>query len=137
MHDKVSKPKATAIVVAGTNGTSSNLLSFGTVLVIDDLLTEKPDRSSKVVGRAKGLYANSDVKGAFIYFGFSVVFKNKKYNGSTLEFQGTDPFRKTSGREVSVVGGTGKLRYARGYSIITLQSADGLDGNIKFNIPSD
>ncbi|GLJ25194.1 hypothetical protein SUGI_0482030 [Cryptomeria japonica] len=93
MHDIVSKPNSTATVVAGVKGTSSNLLGFGTVLVIDDLLTEKPDRSSTVV----------------------------------------DPFMQSSEKEVSVVGGTGKLRYARGYAIITLQSSSGLDGNIKFN----
>ncbi|XP_057854488.1 dirigent protein 1 [Cryptomeria japonica] len=104
MHDIVSKPNSTATVVAGVKGTSSNLLGFGTVLVIDDLLTEKPDRSSTV-----------------------------EYNGSTLEIQGTDPFMQSSEKEVSVVGGTGKLRYARGYAIITLQSSSGLDGNIKFN----
>ncbi|XP_057831034.1 dirigent protein 11 [Cryptomeria japonica] len=133
MHDIVSKPNSTATVVAGVNGTSSNLLGFGTVLVIDDLLTEKPDRSSTVVGRAKGLYSNSDVKGATIFFGLSVVFENKEYNGSTLQIQGTDPFMQSSEKEVSVVGGIGKLRYARGYAIITLQSSSGLDGNIKFN----
>ncbi|GLJ32155.1 hypothetical protein SUGI_0647380 [Cryptomeria japonica] len=110
------------------------LLNIGTVLVIDDLLTEEPDHSSTVVGRAKGIYEFSDVKGNAIHMVFSVVFENKKYNGSTLEIHGTDIFTRSSGSEVSVVGGTGKLRYARGYSNVTLHSAVGFDGILKFNI---
>ncbi|GLJ32154.1 hypothetical protein SUGI_0647370 [Cryptomeria japonica] len=133
MHDIVSKPNATAIVVAGVNGISSELLNIGTVLVIDDLLTEEPDHSSTVVGRAKGIYEFSDVKGNAVHMVFSVVFENKKYNGSTLEIHGTDIFTRSSGSEVSVVGGTGKLRYARGYSNVTLHSAVGFDGILKFN----
>ncbi|XP_057859221.2 dirigent protein 1 [Cryptomeria japonica] len=122
------------MVVAGVNGTSSELLSFGTVLVMDDLLTEGPSRFSSVVGRAKGMQAGSDVKGKAVHLVFSAVFENKKYNGSTLQFHGTDLWTKPSGREVSVVGGTGKLRYARGYSIVT-QNTDPDDyvGYIKFN----
>ncbi|GLJ32152.1 hypothetical protein SUGI_0647310 [Cryptomeria japonica] len=133
MHDTVSKPNPTAIIVSGVNGTSSNLLGFGTVLVIDDLLTEKPHRSSNIVGKAKGLYSNSDVEGGSIFMAFSLVFENKRYNGSTLEFQGTDRFFQTSPREITVVGGTGQFRYARGYAIISIQGIDGLDGIIKFN----
>ncbi|XP_057859213.2 dirigent protein 11-like [Cryptomeria japonica] len=134
MHDVVKKANPTAIVVAGVNGTSSELLNFGTVLVMDDLLTEGPSRFSSVVGRAKGLYASSDVKGYAIHMLFSVVFENKEYNGSTLEFHGTDLWTKSSGTEVSVVGGTGKLRYARGYSIVTLNAdPDDYVGYVKFN----
>ncbi|GLJ32150.1 hypothetical protein SUGI_0647290 [Cryptomeria japonica] len=135
LRDIVSKPNATAIVVAGANGsTSIQNLDFGSVVVIDDFLTEMPGPSSTVVGRAKGFYAYSDVDANAVHMVFSLVFQNRKYNGSTLEFHGTlDILTRSSGSEVSVVGGTGKLRYARGYSILTFQSDIGLDSIVEFN----
>ncbi|GLJ32151.1 hypothetical protein SUGI_0647300 [Cryptomeria japonica] len=91
LQDIVSKPNATAIVVAGANGsTYIDNLDFGSLVVVDDLLTEMPDPSSTVVGRAKGFYAYSDVDANAVHMVFSLVFQNKKYNGRTLEFHGTD-----------------------------------------------
>lgn len=45
----------------------------------------------------------------------SIVFTNSKYNGSTLEVQGASR-QIDNVREVAVVAGTGKFRYARGYA---------------------
>lgn len=46
----------------------------------------------------------------------SIIFTNSSnYNGSTLEVQGAS-LQIDKVREVAVVAGTGKFRYARGYA---------------------
>ncbi|XP_058092626.1 dirigent protein 23-like [Magnolia sinica] len=60
MQDWGTGPNPTAISVAGRNLTSSTITSFGTIIAIDDAVTEGLDR------------------------------KSKEYNESTLEIQGSD-----------------------------------------------
>lgn len=133
MHDTSTGSNITAITVAGVNGSSSDLLAFGTTLVTDDLLTEGVEPSSKFVGRAKGIYSYADLKGSSLTLALSAVFENEKFNGSTLQFQGVDPFF-SSPREVSVVGGTGKFRYARGYEAVYDARITGFNTIVAFNI---
>ncbi|KAK6918845.1 Dirigent protein [Dillenia turbinata] len=117
MHDRESGDSITTVPIAGIPPVKKWFLGrFGTTFVIDDLLTETPDRSSPVVGRARGIYVNSAVAGTDIHFLFSVVFSNKEFNGSSLEIQGANEILRRF-REVSVVSGTGKFRFARGYAI--------------------
>ncbi|GLJ32160.1 hypothetical protein SUGI_0647450 [Cryptomeria japonica] len=133
LHDILSGQNVTGVVVGGVKGLSSSPLNFGTVIVIDDLVTEGPKPSSKAIARAKGLYANSDLKGTNFDLQFSVVFENQKYNGSTLEIQGADRYLQKK-REVSVVGGTGHFRYARGYAIIETVLFEGVNAILKFSV---
>ncbi|KAH9323266.1 hypothetical protein KI387_017905, partial [Taxus chinensis] len=116
-HDILSGPNATGIIVGGMGGISSNPLGFGTIFVIDDVLTTGPEMSSTVLGRAQGIYVNSEVKGTSLHLSFSIVFESGKYNGSTIQILGADPFYQKE-RELSVVGGTGMLKYARGNAIL-------------------
>lgn len=54
---------------------------------------------------------------------FSIVFTNKKYNGSTIEIQGNSKqFEPVT--EVGVVSGTGKFRFARGYATLETYFVD-------------
>ncbi|XP_058071114.1 dirigent protein 2-like [Magnolia sinica] len=126
---------ATSVPVAGTNGTLSSVLNFGTIMVVDDAVTEGPDRQSKQVGRAQGIYVNLALDGSDLHLLFSVVFTNEKYNGSTLEIQGADRFFLKY-REVSVVAGTGLFRYARGHAVLETVYLDlpTLNAVIKFNV---
>ncbi|KAK6919346.1 Dirigent protein [Dillenia turbinata] len=52
-----------------------------------------------------------------IWMTMSLVFTNKKFNGSTLEIQGSDMF-SVKPREVAVVSGTRKFRLAKGYALM-------------------
>nr|QQM18940.1 dirigent protein 5 [Kadsura heteroclita] len=135
LQDWETGKNPTATTIAGAKGLASSVLNFGTVLAIDDAVTEGADRNSKQVGRAHGIYVNSALDGSDLHFLFSVVFTNEKYNGSTLEIQGADRFFLKQ-REVSVVSGTGSFRFAKGYATLETVYLDlpGLNAVVKFNV---
>ncbi|KAF2284938.1 hypothetical protein GH714_032700 [Hevea brasiliensis] len=113
-HGFSSGPNATVVAVAGITGKHWSFTQFGTVLVTDDPITLTPDIRSAPVGRAQGMYATAGLDGINSQVMMSIVFANRVYGGSTLEIQGTSKqFDKV--RELSVVSGTGRFRYARGY----------------------
>ncbi|CAI9103196.1 OLC1v1001642C1 [Oldenlandia corymbosa var. corymbosa] len=88
---------------------------FGTMFCTDDPITEEFEVTSVQVARAQGIYVTSALDGSRTHVLISIVFENGDYKGSTLEVQGSSAqFDKV--REVAVVGGTGKLRFARGYA---------------------
>ncbi|XP_072952583.1 dirigent protein 21-like [Typha angustifolia] len=82
--------------------------------VIDDLLTDGPSPTSAVVGRAQGFYMFASLKDSALLVNMNVVLTEGKYNGSTLAILGRDPILSLV-RELSVVGGSGRFRMARGY----------------------
>ncbi|KAB1210134.1 Dirigent protein 23 [Morella rubra] len=116
-------PNATVIPVAGIAGKAWTFTQFGTLYVTDDNITEKPDPSSPKVGHLQGMYITAGLDGLNTHVMVSVVFTNQAYNGSTLQILGIskqfDPVR-----EVSVVSGTGKFRFARGYVTFETYSVD-------------
>ncbi|KAF7851054.1 hypothetical protein BT93_L4677 [Corymbia citriodora subsp. variegata] len=118
----------TNVPVAGVPGKPWSGLGFGTIYAIDDKLTESYDRNSTEVGRARGVYVQSALDSIDLHLLMSLVFTNQEFNGSTLEIQGSDP-AKNKYREVSVVSGTGKFRFARGYAILETLFLD----LVKFN----
>ncbi|XP_062176078.1 dirigent protein 1-like [Alnus glutinosa] len=109
-----SAANATVIPVAGIAGKAWTFTQFGTVFVTDDFITESADPNSPEVGRAQGMYVTAGLDGLNSLVMISIVFTNKEYSGSTLEIQGVSK-QFEAVREVSVVGGTGKFRFARGY----------------------
>ncbi|XP_041003108.1 dirigent protein 22-like [Juglans microcarpa x Juglans regia] len=108
-------PNATVIPVAGIAGKAWTFTQFGTLYVSDDTLTETADPKSLKVGQLQGMYITSGLDGLNSHISVSVVFTSKAYNGSTLQLQGISK-QFEAVREVSVVGGTGKFRLARGYA---------------------
>ncbi|XP_008342113.1 dirigent protein 1-like [Malus domestica] len=73
------------------------------------------DRNSASVGRVQGSSMTSGLDGRNALVLLSIVFTDKKHNGSTLEIQGTSKqFEEI--RELSVVSGSGKFRFVRGYT---------------------
>ena len=115
LQDVSAGPNATVIPVTGIAGKLWTFTQFGTVFVTDDPITKTPDSNSAPVGRLQGIYVTSGLNGLNSHVSVSIVFTNKVYNGSTLELQGNS--KQFEGvREVSVVSGTGKFRFARGYA---------------------
>jgi hypothetical protein len=114
-HDIVSGRNPTAVRVAEAAMTNTSFTGFGAVVMIDDPLTARPELSSKLVGRAQGIYASA----AQTEFGFLMVlnfaFMDGKYNGSNLSVLGRNTVFSAV-RELPIVGGSGLFRFARGYA---------------------
>ncbi|XP_059463572.1 dirigent protein 22-like [Corylus avellana] len=114
-HDIVGGRNPTAVRVAEAAMTNTSFTGFGAVVMMDDPLTVRPEVSSKVVGRAQGIYASA----AQTEFGFLMVlnfaFMEGKYNGSTLSVLGRNTVFSAV-RELPIVGGSGLFRFARGYA---------------------
>ena len=126
-HDTVSGKSPTAVRVVsppptGSSSSSSSSPSpqptfFGAVTVMDDPLTEGPEPGSAAVGRAQGLYMGSDEAKIGFLQAMNLVFTAGAHNGSTLALLGRNcPLDGV--RELPVVGGTGKFRFARGYALL-------------------
>ncbi|KAL6656967.1 hypothetical protein ACP70R_004747 [Stipagrostis hirtigluma subsp. patula] len=138
VHEKFSGQNATVGTVAPSqpsqNGTMGPVAppqlgpmpnaTFGRVDVVDDALRVGQDAASELVGRYQGMLIGSDLDGNSSYISvMTLVFNAGKHNGSTLSLQGR--YDSLVGGEVierAVVGGTGGLRMARGYSLLKMVS---------------
>ncbi|KAI5667565.1 hypothetical protein M9H77_17418 [Catharanthus roseus] len=114
-HDVVSGRNPTAVRVAEAAMTNTSSTFFGAVVMIDDPLTVGPNISSKIVGRAQGIYASAAQDESGLLMVLNYVFLEGKYNGSTLSILGRNKVFSQV-REMPVVGGSGIFRYARGYA---------------------
>ncbi|KAL2250712.1 dirigent protein 1-like [Sesamum indicum] len=135
VHDYLTGHDTSAVTVAGKDGHTTSVLHFGTLVAVDDPVTEGPDPKSKEIGRAQGMYINSQLDGKGLHLVFSVIFTDGEYKGSTLEIQGADIFAMKE-REFSVVSGTGYFRFVKGYGIMTTEMLDipNLRGILKLDI---
>ena len=82
---------------------------------MDDPLTLGPERSSKMVGRAQGIYASASQTEVSLLMVLTFAFTEGKYNGSNLSVLGRNTVLSAV-REMPIVGGSGLFRYARGYA---------------------
>ncbi|KAF3787473.1 Dirigent protein 6 [Nymphaea thermarum] len=114
-HDIVSGRNPTAVNIVRPRNINS-AAGFGNVAMIDDPLTEGPQLSSKLIGRAQGFYALDGQQETTLLMACTYVFLEGKYNGSTLSILGRNvPMQAV--REMPVVGGSGLFRLARGYAL--------------------
>uniref|UniRef100_A0A0E0MD45 Dirigent protein n=1 Tax=Oryza punctata TaxID=4537 RepID=A0A0E0MD45_ORYPU len=118
-HDVVTGPNSTVAKVAEAPTSRASSTVFGTVYVIDDPLTDGPNlTSSRLVGRAQGMYVSAGKESMSLLMAMSFVFAGDgPYNGSSVAVFGPNPARPV--REIPVVGGTGVFRFARGYCLAT------------------
>ncbi|KAF8015314.1 hypothetical protein BT93_H0964 [Corymbia citriodora subsp. variegata] len=115
LHDTVTGQHPTAMPVAQAATTNTSATLFGIVTVMDDPLTVSPDLNSTLVGRAQAICASSSSRsGMSLTMTMNLVFTEGAYNGSTLSVLGQNPILKNP-RELTIVGGTGIFRFARGY----------------------
>ncbi|XP_057788614.1 dirigent protein 23-like [Salvia miltiorrhiza] len=133
-HDVVSGPNPTAIRIAQAASTNASSYLFGALWMIDDPLTVGPGPSSKLIGRARGLYGSVGQTDWGLIMALSYVFTDGIYDGSSFSLLGFNPVTK-SGREMAVVGGTGLFRLARGYAIAnTYQANANGDAIVGYNV---
>ncbi|KAK9986599.1 hypothetical protein SO802_031550 [Lithocarpus litseifolius] len=134
-HDILSGPKPTSVRVAQAAMTNTSSTLFGAVSVIDDALTMLPDNSSKVVGRAQGIYASASQSEVGLLMVLNFAFIEGEYNGSTLSVLGRNTIFSTV-RELPIVGGSGVFRFARGYAHAKTYYFDTktLDAIVEYNV---
>jgi hypothetical protein len=119
-------PGASTALFAGTpplvGSNSSSSSSFGSIGAIDDELREGPEPASQLLGRAQGFLVQADLGNpAASCTILSLAFTEGDYGGSTLVVDGRVDLG-ADGKAVverGVVGGTGRFRGARGYSLMT------------------
>lgn len=109
----------TAVKTSQANGSNQSPYLFGTVYIMDDVLREGIELTSKEVGRAQGLYTFSGVNEMDLLMAFSWVFTTGKYNGSSLTVVGRS--LTTRQRELPIIGGSGVFRLARGVASAELR----------------
>ncbi|XP_043691938.1 dirigent protein 22-like [Telopea speciosissima] len=135
-HDTTKGRNPTAIRVAEAPSTKTSATAFGAVVVMDDPLTETPEATSKLVGRAQGIYAFASQSEVALLMTLNFVFMEGKYNGSTLSILGRNAVFSDV-REMPVVGGSGIFWFARGYALAKTHSFDNTtngDAVVEYNI---
>ncbi|PIA48248.1 hypothetical protein AQUCO_01400672v1 [Aquilegia coerulea] len=128
-HDTISGDKPTATQIAGpkTGG-------FGDTMMADDPLTEGPEATSKIIGRAQGMYGVSGQQEPGLLMVLSYCFIEGKYNGSTLSVLGRNQIFHPV-REMPIVGGSGLFRFARGYALAKTVWFNSLgDAVVEYNV---
>ncbi|PON76179.1 Disease resistance response protein [Parasponia andersonii] len=134
-HDVVSGRNPTAVKVAEAATTNTSSTNFGYVAVLDDPLTVGPNATSKQVGRAQGIYGSASQSEVGLLMVLNYVFTEGKYNGSTLSILGHNAILSAV-REMPVVGGSGRFRFARGYAEARtyMFNATTLDAVVEYNV---
>lgn len=87
-------------------------LGFGTITVIDDILTSSPDLGSQTLGKAQGVYVASSADGTTQMMTFTAMIEGGEYNDN-LNFYGVYKIGNVVSY-LSVTGGTGKFKNAYG-----------------------
>lgn len=89
-------------------------LGFGTITVIDDVLTSAPELGSQTIGKAQGVYVASSADGATQMMTFTAMIEGGEY-GDSLNFYGIYKIGSTMSY-LSLTGGTGKFKNACGFA---------------------
>ena len=133
-HDVVSGKNPTSVqIVAPVPNTSRT--RFGAVQMIDNPLTETKDPKSRLWGRGQGFYASASQDKLGLLMAMNLAFVSGKYNGSSIAIFGRNPVGEKV-REMSVIGGGGVFRFARGYAKATTRKFNFKTGDavVEYNI---
>ncbi|CAM6086316.1 unnamed protein product [Calypogeia fissa] len=105
---------------------------FGGFFVFDDSMTLLSDPSSEEIGRGRGLYLGDaqDTLAPGLLYVWTAQFNEPSGhgNGTTLSFTGF--FRNKEA--LSIVGGTGKFKMARGWADVLIYSFAVLEVTVHF-----
>ncbi|XP_051145920.1 dirigent protein 1-like [Andrographis paniculata] len=100
--------------VAWPSITANSPTQFGLLRVSDATITANPDKGSPGLGRVQGMLVSADMREVALALTLNVVFTAGLYNGSTLSAAGRNSLGIPMGRELPIVGGTGRFRLAWG-----------------------
>ncbi|XP_061371139.1 dirigent protein 11-like [Gastrolobium bilobum] len=114
-HETLEPQNPTVVQIIDPPNSSKN--AFGSTFMMDSILTEGKELSSKPVGRAQGLFGLASLEDSGMVMLINFVFTEGDYAGSTLSLLGRNPVQDTV-REIPIVGGTGVFRFAKGYAIL-------------------
>ncbi|KAI9152943.1 hypothetical protein LWI28_003380 [Acer negundo] len=134
-HDIITAKNPTAVQVAEAAMTNTSSTLFGAVFILDDPLTVAPELTSKMVGRAQGIYASASQSDLGLLMVLNFAFTEGKFNGSNLSVLGRNAV--FSGiREMPIVGGSGVFRFSRGYVQAKTHTFDIKTGNavVEYNV---
>ncbi|KAJ8631574.1 hypothetical protein MRB53_024897 [Persea americana] len=115
-HDTLSGKTPSAVKIAEAPATNQSATLFGAVMMADDPLTEGPEPTSKLLGRAQGMYGSAGQGELSLLMAMAYSFTHGRYNGSSISIMGKNPALNPV-REMPIVGGTGLFRFARGVAI--------------------
>ncbi|KAJ4963002.1 hypothetical protein NE237_022941 [Protea cynaroides] len=134
-HDTVSGKQPSAVRVAQAADSDKSPTFFGVVMMADDPLTENPEPTSKLVGRAQGLYGSAGQEELGLIMALNFGFIDGVYNGSSLSILGLNPALHPV-RELPIVGGTGVFKRARGTAIAKTYRFDATTGDaiVEYNV---
>ncbi|XP_039782079.1 dirigent protein 4-like [Panicum virgatum] len=140
LHDTLSGKDPSAVLVArGGSRTPKpdDPVPFGSLYATDDVLTEGPQRESKVVGNAQGLYIASGRAQLSLVLGMDFELTEGPFNGSAfVVYSRNTVVKHPVGRELAIVGGRGKFRMARGYALLRTHYLDTNNGDaiVEYNV---
>lgn len=112
IHDFVTGENQSVYNIAESSITSDSASWFGRVQVADHLITTGPELDSEKVGRVQGIHVMADLHVAALGANWNFVFND----GSTITVVGRLVALAKEG-ELSIVGGTGRYRMARGVAL--------------------
>ncbi|KAJ8760067.1 hypothetical protein K2173_010923 [Erythroxylum novogranatense] len=133
-HDTYGGSNPTVVqIVPPASNTSTTM--FGLVSMMDDPLTEGPNLSSRLIGKAQGFYGSSSQEEVSFILAMNCVFTEERYNGSTITIFGRDPILSEV-REMPVIGGTGVFRFASGFAQASTYSVNLTTGDaiVEYNV---
>ncbi|KAL9996432.1 putative dirigent protein [Helianthus debilis subsp. tardiflorus] len=132
-HDTTTGPRQTAFQIAESNISSTTVTQFGRTFMFDNPLTVEPDARSMRIGKGQGFFGAASFEEPRFLMNLNFVFTQGKYNGSTLQFLGTNPILHRV-REMSIVGGTGVFRLASGIATAQTYFLNDTSSIVEYNL---
>ncbi|KAL4572889.1 hypothetical protein LXL04_019677 [Taraxacum kok-saghyz] len=132
-HDTTTGPSQTAYQIFESNISSTTITQFGRAFMFDNPLTVEPDVRSMTIGKGQGFFGAASFERPRFLMNLNFVFTQGKFNGSTLQFLGTNPILNPV-REMSIVGGTGVFRLARGIATAETYFLNDTSSIVEYNL---
>ncbi|KAL2320896.1 hypothetical protein Fmac_029865 [Flemingia macrophylla] len=137
-HELITNKEPSLIIIDPPKVMNDAPLPFGTLVVLENPLTLRPELDSKRLGKAQGFYLSATQKAGLeleIIMGFVLTFTEGKFNGSTLSVLGRNHIISEV-REMPIIGGTGAFRFARGFVRARSIQVDYIKGDatVEYNV---